>query len=631
MNILSDVEIRGVASFFGDVDVESSLRFRRYGSPQVGLFAGMWPRSLEIRYDATVKTILADGDIETNADAKLSPSATQGFLRIGRCEGVPTGVPRSIGGFGTPVVFDSVGDKLYVYNSGWKPFSAGTGSVGAAPNYLPKWNSSGTGFEKSVITEAYGMVFVGGELIPGSHAVPGDPSKLGNISHPWDQLHVTEAYLPYTSAPSLATDDKGKIIVGSTGGGSGSDLTGGGTGNTFAMWSGPSNHLTNAKMVDTAYDIAVMGRHFRQSSSGGKTLGTLAIPWSGLFSDWVKLTDLKSEPLLGTDQFGQIVKGTVPAATTSKLGGIVVGQNLSVSGSGVLGATLPAHPVSGHSDVLYPSPPADNQMLGWNAASSRWENRTVPLKAHTLESHTNVNIAGPVTVGQVLTYVGGGERWKNVTPASSTYTLPVATTAVLGGVKQGYGITIATDGRIAADPYTLPVATSTRLGGVKKGTNVTIDANGVISAVGHQWGRRHAKWSSTSGDLLVTTGAYAEWPAMTQDYGYLLGFASNTFTIETNGLYTFSVNGTVDNMGDGSSHAMDDLRISFLVTKSTGGTDYESIFVSNTGVQHFTNTFSVDRSFSLVAGDTVKLRYRFKVGRGTPSIYSLNASATQVA
>ena len=58
---------------------------------------------------------------------------------------------------------------------------------------------------------------------------------------------------------------------------------------------------------------------------------------------------------------------------------------------------------------------------------------------------------GPVTVG-------GG----------AAYTLPKATAAVLGGVKIGDNITIASDGAISAPaPYALPAATANALGGVK--------------------------------------------------------------------------------------------------------------------------------------------------------------------
>lgn len=66
--------------------------------------------------------------------------------------------------------------------------------------------------------------------------------------------------------------------------------------------------------------------------------------------------------------------------------------------------------------------------------------------------------------------------------AGGGYTLPVATAIVLGGVKQGSGVTIGGDGTISATPYNLPTATDSVLGGVKVGSGLAIDGGGVLSA-----------------------------------------------------------------------------------------------------------------------------------------------------
>jgi hypothetical protein len=61
------------------------------------------------------------------------------------------------------------------------------------------------------------------------------------------------------------------------------------------------------------------------------------------------------------------------------------------------------------------------------------------------------------------------------------YTLPVATSSVLGGVKQGSNITIGGDGTISATAtYTLPTASATTLGGVMVGSGLAINS-GVLS------------------------------------------------------------------------------------------------------------------------------------------------------
>lgn len=69
-----------------------------------------------------------------------------------------------------------------------------------------------------------------------------------------------------------------------------------------------------------------------------------------------------------------------------------------------------------------------------------------------------------------------------ITGAVSPYTLPVATTTVLGGVKQGTGVAIAPDGTISiVSSYILPVSTASVLGGVKIGSNVSVAEDGTIS------------------------------------------------------------------------------------------------------------------------------------------------------
>lgn len=67
----------------------------------------------------------------------------------------------------------------------------------------------------------------------------------------------------------------------------------------------------------------------------------------------------------------------------------------------------------------------------------------------------------------------------NVTePLVADYILPKATSSVLGGVKIGANVNVASDGTIS-----IPVATSSSLGVVQAGSGITIE-NGVISASG---------------------------------------------------------------------------------------------------------------------------------------------------
>ena len=67
---------------------------------------------------------------------------------------------------------------------------------------------------------------------------------------------------------------------------------------------------------------------------------------------------------------------------------------------------------------------------------------------------------------------------------AGSYTLPAATTTKLGGVKVGDNLSVTTDGTLSATDtkYSLPVATKTTLGGVKVGNNLSVTADGTVSA-----------------------------------------------------------------------------------------------------------------------------------------------------
>jgi hypothetical protein len=71
-----------------------------------------------------------------------------------------------------------------------------------------------------------------------------------------------------------------------------------------------------------------------------------------------------------------------------------------------------------------------------------------------------------------------------VQTALANYSLPVATTTIVGGVKQGANVTIAGDGTLSvAAPYSLPVATTGAVGGVSIGSGLNITPQGLLSAV----------------------------------------------------------------------------------------------------------------------------------------------------
>ena len=147
---------------------------------------------------------------------------------------------------------------------------------------------------------------------------------------------------------------------------------------------------------------------------------------------------------------------TLPTASSTVLGGIKVGNNLSIGGDGTLSATA----------TPYTLPPA------------------------------TVTSLGGVIVGSGLTVDASGR----LTASGSSYTLPTASSTVLGGIKVGNNLSIGGDGTLSATatPYTLPPATVTSLGGIIVGSGLTVDASGRLTATGGGGGVQSVGATDTS-------------------------------------------------------------------------------------------------------------------------------------
>ena len=142
-------------------------------------------------------------------------------------------------------------------------------------------------------------------------------------------------------------------------------------------------------------------------------------------------------------------------ATAEVLGGVKVGQRLSVTEDGVLSAdSIPAATRSSLGTVIVGNHlSVNNGTLDYNLPTA------------------SENVLGGVKIGEGLTITDG------VLSADATnYTLPIATQETLGGVFAGQTMSIE-DGVI---DYYLPTASTTQLGGVKVGSSLTI-ADGVLN------------------------------------------------------------------------------------------------------------------------------------------------------
>jgi hypothetical protein len=177
-----------------------------------------------------------------------------------------------------------------------------------------------------------------------------------------------------------------------------------------------------------------------------------------------------------SDLIGAPSAYTLPVATSTVLGGIKVGEGLSITQDGTLSAT-------GIAEVL--TVDSQHPDANGNIVVKAVDNTGAGVSLIKDSGATTGNLIFQKLIpgGNILLMPDTSGENIVITGTVLPYTLPVATNNVLGGVKQGTGVMIASDGTLSVTAqYALPVASATVLGGVKVGTNLSIDANGVLNA-----------------------------------------------------------------------------------------------------------------------------------------------------
>lgn len=161
----------------------------------------------------------------------------------------------------------------------------------------------------------------------------------------------------------------------------------------------------------------------------------------------------------------------VPATTTT-LGEVIVGDNISVDLTGKISVAAPYSLPEATASVLGGIKVGDRLSVAAGVLSADDQSYTLPT--------ASASVLGGIKVGTNLSIDGSGVLSADAAP----YSLPTASASVLGGVKVGDRLSIA-DGVLAADDqsYSLPVATDTVLGGVKIGDNIDVTVDGTISSV----------------------------------------------------------------------------------------------------------------------------------------------------
>jgi len=166
---------------------------------------------------------------------------------------------------------------------------------------------------------------------------------------------------------------------------------------------------------------------------------------------------------------------TLPTASDVVLGGVIVGNNLSIDENGILTtpASIPYTLPTASSLVLGGIKVGDNLSIDANGILSTHIPYTLPTASSS--------VIGGVRVGNNLSIDANGIL--SIITLPTTYTLPKASSLLLGGIRVGNNLSI-TDGVLSTHiPYTLPTASSSVIGGIKVGNNLSIDANGILSII----------------------------------------------------------------------------------------------------------------------------------------------------
>lgn len=196
---------------------------------------------------------------------------------------------------------------------------------------------------------------------------------------------------------------------------------------------------------------------------------------------------------------------SLPFANSTTLGGVIIGDNITVLGDGTISVATPyvlttattstlggvlvgdGLSVDGDAILRLDLPLATNDVLGGVVVGANLEisTGTISFNTSTLVE-TAVNIVSAATT----TTLGGVKIGDNIQvledgtiSVATPFVLPDATTSTVGGVRIGTGIDLDS-GTISVTPYTLPIASTIQLGGVvPDGTTVSVSPEGVLSQV----------------------------------------------------------------------------------------------------------------------------------------------------
>lgn len=262
-----------------------------------------------------------------------------------------------------------------------------------------------------------------------------------------------------------------------------------------------------------------------------------------LVSGTLDAARLPPEAVLASDVRLSNSRQPVAHAATHSSGGsdaIAISGEQITSGTVSLSRlpTIPVGNVSGLGSLATQSSVAYSSITGTPAPY------TLPVATASVLGGVKQGTGVTIDASGVISATGGG---------GSSYTLPPATSSVLGGVKIGANVSVAADGTISVaapvtslpyssitgtpSPYTLPTATASVLGGVKIGTGISIDGAGVISAASSY--TLPQATTSTLGGVIVGSGLSVSSGTVSVTYPILVYATSSAFPATGNTAFRY--------------------------------------------------------------------------------------------
>ena len=204
--------------------------------------------------------------------------------------------------------------------------------------------------------------------------------------------------------------------------------------------------------------IGVAGQGLVSASSGTDTLNFVA-------GNNVTLTTNPATKSVSIS-VNNTLSFTILPASTSSIGGIIVGSGLSIDGNGVLSSLATALTTATTSTV-------GGIKVGTGLAISG-DGTLSSAAAFTLNTATS-SVLGGIIVGFGLNVD------KNGVLSVPTQVLTTATKYILGGVKIGNSISASVDGTIDVNAANISTATTSTVGVVKPGYGLSIDSTGALN------------------------------------------------------------------------------------------------------------------------------------------------------